>query len=175
MVNTDEAAVSAAVDGEGIARIFSYKIQQEVSGGSLVVLLPEDEPPPFNVFKWIGARVKPIYARFEKPILAVCTAALALAVLTGFEALKPKAKVYTQADIDKGRGFRMKLSDADLMKDIDAAADHLAGKKLAIVGYCFGGTVAWWAATRTKKFLASSCWITKRSRCVFTSRGLRSK
>ncbi len=49
MVNTDEAAVSAAVDGEGIARIFSYKIQQEVSGGSLVVLLPEDEPPPVPV------------------------------------------------------------------------------------------------------------------------------
>ncbi|WP_199866152.1 LysR family transcriptional regulator [Methylobacterium sp. Leaf361] len=49
MVNTDEAAVSAAVDGEGIARIFSYKIQQEVFGGSLVVLLPEDEPPPVPV------------------------------------------------------------------------------------------------------------------------------
>jgi hypothetical protein len=49
MVNADEAAVSAAVDGEGIARIFSYKIQQEVSGGSLVVLLPEDEPPPVPV------------------------------------------------------------------------------------------------------------------------------
>jgi carboxymethylenebutenolidase len=65
---------------------------------------------------------------------------------------------YTQADIDKGRDFRMKLSDVDLMKDIDAAADHLAGKKLAIVGYCFGGTVAWWGATRTKKFLASCCW-----------------
>ena len=65
---------------------------------------------------------------------------------------------YTEADIDKGREFRMKLSDVDLLKDIDAAADHLAGKKLAIVGYCFGGTVAWWGATRTRKFLASSCW-----------------
>lgn len=49
MVNTDEAAVSAAVDGEGIVRIFSYKIQHEVSAGSLVVLLPEDEPPPVPV------------------------------------------------------------------------------------------------------------------------------
>lgn len=49
MVNTDEAAVSAAVDGEGIARIFSYKIQHEVTGGSLVVLLPEAEPPPVPV------------------------------------------------------------------------------------------------------------------------------
>ena len=49
MVNADEAAVSAAVDGEGIVRIFSYKIQQEVEDGSLVLLLPEDEPPPIPV------------------------------------------------------------------------------------------------------------------------------
>src|ERR1700760_4449764 len=40
---------------------------------------------------------------------------------------------YTQGDIDKGREFRMKLSDAEVMKDIEAAADHLAGKKLGIV------------------------------------------
>jgi carboxymethylenebutenolidase len=65
---------------------------------------------------------------------------------------------YTQADIDKGREIRMKLSDADLMKDIEAAAGRLAGKKLGIVGYCFGGTVAWWGATRTTKFSAASCW-----------------
>jgi carboxymethylenebutenolidase len=65
---------------------------------------------------------------------------------------------YTQGDIDKGREIRMKLSDADVMKDIEAAADHLTGKRLGIVGYCFGGTVAWWGATRTGKFSASSCW-----------------
>jgi carboxymethylenebutenolidase len=65
---------------------------------------------------------------------------------------------YTQADIDKGRAYRMKLNDTDVMKDIEAAANHLSGKKLGIVGYCFGGTVAWWGATRTTKFAASSCW-----------------
>ena len=65
---------------------------------------------------------------------------------------------YTQADIDKGREYRMKLSDAQVMADVEAAANHLAGKKLGIVGYCFGGTVAWWGATRTNKFAAASCW-----------------
>ena len=65
---------------------------------------------------------------------------------------------YTQADIDAGRGWRMKLDDAKVMLDVEAAAAHLAGKKLAICGYCFGGTVAWWGATRTTKFAASSCW-----------------
>ncbi|HLZ67168.1 MAG TPA: LysR substrate-binding domain-containing protein [Aliidongia sp.] len=49
MVNADEAAVSAAVDGEGIVRILSYKIQQEVQEGSLVLLLRDDEPPPVPV------------------------------------------------------------------------------------------------------------------------------
>jgi DNA-binding transcriptional LysR family regulator len=49
MVNTDEAAVSAAIDGEGIVQILSYKVQNEVAGGSLVVLLPECEPPPVPV------------------------------------------------------------------------------------------------------------------------------
>ncbi|GJD48005.1 HTH-type transcriptional regulator DmlR [Methylobacterium crusticola] len=49
MVNADEAAVSAAIDGEGIVRMFSYKIQQEVADGRLVILLPGDEPPPVPV------------------------------------------------------------------------------------------------------------------------------
>jgi carboxymethylenebutenolidase len=44
------------------------------------------------------------------------------------------------------------------MTDVEAAADHLSGRKLGIVGYCFGGTVAWWGATRTRKLAASSCW-----------------
>jgi carboxymethylenebutenolidase len=65
---------------------------------------------------------------------------------------------YAQSDIDAGRDYRMKLKDAQVMLDVEAAAAHLAGKKLGIVGYCFGGTVAWWGATRTTKFAASSCW-----------------
>lgn len=65
---------------------------------------------------------------------------------------------YTQADIDQGRAYRMKLTDAQVMADVAAAAAHLSGKKLGIVGYCFGGTVAWWGATRTSSFSAASCW-----------------
>jgi carboxymethylenebutenolidase len=65
---------------------------------------------------------------------------------------------YTQDDIAKGRDYRMKLSDAQVMADVEAAAAHLKGKRLGIVGYCFGGTVAWWGATRSKSFAAASCW-----------------
>jgi DNA-binding transcriptional LysR family regulator len=48
-VNADEAAVNAAVDGEGVLRVLSYKIEKEVRDGRLVILLPEDEPPPIPV------------------------------------------------------------------------------------------------------------------------------
>lgn len=65
---------------------------------------------------------------------------------------------YTPDDIAKGRDYRMKLNDAQTMLDVEAAAAFLGAKKLGIVGYCFGGTVAWWGATRTTKFAASSCW-----------------
>ncbi len=65
---------------------------------------------------------------------------------------------YTQDDIGRGRDIRMKLDDKKLIEDVEAAANHLAGKKLGIVGYCFGGTVAWWGATRSAKFAAASCW-----------------
>jgi carboxymethylenebutenolidase len=88
-------------------------------------------------------------------------AALGYAVVAPalFDRAEPGVELgYTQGDIDKGREYRMKLSDADVIKDIEAAANHLSGKKLGIVGYCFGGTVAWWGATRTTKFAASSAW-----------------
>ena len=59
---------------------------------------------------------------------------------------------YTPEDIAKGRDVRMKLDDKQLLLDVEAAAAHLKGKKLGIVGYCFGGTVAWWGATRSHSF-----------------------
>ncbi|MBS0562160.1 MAG: dienelactone hydrolase family protein [Proteobacteria bacterium] len=65
---------------------------------------------------------------------------------------------YTQADIDAGRTIRMKLDDAKLMLDVEAAAAHLGAKKKGIVGYCFGGTVAFWGATRSRSFAAASSW-----------------
>ena len=45
-----EAAVNAAVDGEGVIRILSYKIDRQIRDGSLVILLPDDELPPVPVW-----------------------------------------------------------------------------------------------------------------------------
>ena len=65
---------------------------------------------------------------------------------------------YTPDDIARGRDLRGKLPDAGVTADIEAAAAALGNRKIGIVGYCFGGTVAWWGATRSKKFSAASGW-----------------
>ncbi len=60
---------------------------------------------------------------------------------------------YGPADIERGRATRGKLAIEDAVKDVRAAVAELArgrgaGWKVGVVGYCFGGTVAWLAATR---------------------------
>ncbi|MBN8889107.1 MAG: carboxymethylenebutenolidase [Rhodospirillales bacterium 70-18] len=65
---------------------------------------------------------------------------------------------YTAEDVAKGRDLRAGVPDAGAMADIEAAANALAGKSVGIVGYCWGGTLAWWGATRTGKFKAASGW-----------------
>ncbi|MGA9868852.1 MAG: dienelactone hydrolase family protein [Acetobacteraceae bacterium] len=90
--------------------------------------------------------------RFAAAGYAVCAPALFDRAERGIEL------GYTQEDIGKGRDYRMKLTDAQVMADVEAAAKRLAGKKLGIVGYCFGGTVAFWGATRSRSFAAASCW-----------------
>ena len=56
---------------------------------------------------------------------------------------------YSQPEIQAGIAVMQKVDIADAMKDVDAAVAHarVAGK-VAIVGYCWGGTVAWVAAAR---------------------------
>jgi carboxymethylenebutenolidase len=65
---------------------------------------------------------------------------------------------YTQEDIARGRERRSKLTEEGVIADIMAAAEALGPKKRGIVGYCFGGTVAWWGATRTELFGAAVGW-----------------
>jgi DNA-binding transcriptional LysR family regulator len=46
IVNTVRAAVASAVEGHGIARLFSYHIADEIRDGRMQILLDKDEPPP---------------------------------------------------------------------------------------------------------------------------------
>jgi len=56
---------------------------------------------------------------------------------------------YSQPEIEAGRAVMQKLDWAKAMLDVDAAvAAAKAAGKVGIVGYCWGGTVAWVAAAR---------------------------
>jgi carboxymethylenebutenolidase len=57
---------------------------------------------------------------------------------------------YTAEDIQQGRELRGKISTDDSVRDVRAAVRELAraGLRVGVVGYCWGGTMAWLAATR---------------------------
>jgi carboxymethylenebutenolidase len=54
-------------------------------------------------------------------------------------------------DMAKGRGYMQALKEHEVIMDVQAAIDRArAAGKVGVVGYCWGGTVAYWAAARTK-------------------------
>jgi len=65
---------------------------------------------------------------------------------------------YGPEDQEKGKSTRAQLKWDQVLADVQAAHDAVkdAGK-VAIVGYCFGGSVAWLGATR-QSFDASVCY-----------------
>jgi carboxymethylenebutenolidase len=65
---------------------------------------------------------------------------------------------YTGEDMQKGIALRGKIKDADTLLDLEAAATALGTPRVGIIGYCWGGTLAWLGATRSTKFQAASGW-----------------
>jgi carboxymethylenebutenolidase len=65
---------------------------------------------------------------------------------------------YGPEDRDRGLAARGKISEAQMLLDVEAAAKALGGRALGIVGYCMGGTVAWHGACRTDLFKVAVGW-----------------
>ena len=58
---------------------------------------------------------------------------------------------YEGADMEKARSFVPRLDMEKALMDVEAAMQYAAastGKQVGVVGYCFGGSVAWLAAAR---------------------------
>jgi carboxymethylenebutenolidase len=69
-----------------------------------------------------------------------------------FDRLRPGIELgYGPDDIAEGRDLRTQIKLEDTLHDVQAAIDE-AGKrgKVAVVGYCWGGSLAYLAATRLK-------------------------
>ncbi|NKC31974.1 dienelactone hydrolase family protein [Falsiroseomonas selenitidurans] len=66
---------------------------------------------------------------------------------------------YAAEDVARGRDLRSRVNETGTMLDIEAAAAALPqGLARGIVGYCWGGTIAWWGATRSTSFKAACGW-----------------
>ena len=62
---------------------------------------------------------------------------------------------YNPPDIQKGMEFVGKLSMDDVLKDASAAVEYAkAAGKVGLVGFCYGGTVAWVASARVSGLAA---------------------
>jgi len=66
-----------------------------------------------------------------------------------FDRVQPNYEAgYSQEEIQKGIGFIQKINLEDTMKDVEAARHSIVSAgKAGIVGYCWGGTVSWKAAS----------------------------
>ncbi len=57
---------------------------------------------------------------------------------------------YTPPDVERGRAVRGMVKNEDSLKDLRATFDYLKAQnagKIGTVGYCWGGSLAWLAAT----------------------------
>jgi carboxymethylenebutenolidase len=68
-----------------------------------------------------------------------------------FDRIEPNVELgYEGADAQTARSFIPKLNMEKALADVAAAVDYCTatGKKVGVIGYCFGGTIAWLAACR---------------------------
>jgi carboxymethylenebutenolidase len=65
---------------------------------------------------------------------------------------------YEPDDIQKGLALRAQISEDAVLADIEASALALGDKPIGIIGYCWGGAISWWGATRSQSFKAAVGW-----------------
>ena len=99
----------------------------------------------------VNSHIRNVVDRFAEKGFAAIAPAL-------FDRLGPGHELgYSPDDVAAGRELRGRVDNADALKDIAAARDLLAGegRKVGVVGYCWGGSLAWHAATQLTGFDAA--------------------
>lgn len=77
-----------------------------------------------------------------------------------FDRVHPNLDIgYTPADIEVGRAAMQKMKLEDAIKDVAAALENVkSAGKAGIVGYCWGGTVAWKSASSVDGLACAICY-----------------
>ncbi|WP_291367805.1 dienelactone hydrolase family protein [Acetobacter sp. UBA5411] len=69
---------------------------------------------------------------------------------------------YSSEDVQEGLRLRSEIPLTDTLADLEACVKHfrhhLPHRKVGIIGYCWGGTLAWDAATHTHDLGAAVSW-----------------
>ena len=65
---------------------------------------------------------------------------------------------YDPDSVTRGRELKGRMDWDGPLLDIRAAAGALSGLKAGVVGYCWGGSLAWLAATRLEGIAAAACY-----------------
>ena len=75
-----------------------------------------------------------------------------------FDRIRPGIEIgYSMAEIQEGFGYKTASKTEDAMKDIEAAVKAVASAgKVGVVGYCWGGFLAWMSAARVPGLSASA-------------------
>ncbi|ONG45239.1 carboxymethylenebutenolidase [Pseudoroseomonas deserti] len=132
----------AAADGH---RLSAWRLGPDTARRGLVVVQ--------EIFG-VNRHMRRVCERFAQQGYAVLAPAL-------FDRAQPGVELgYAPEDVKQGIALRGQIDAAATLLDIEAAAAALRaslGKeaKLGIIGYCWGGTVAWHGATRSEVFDAA--------------------
>ncbi|WP_215755404.1 dienelactone hydrolase family protein [Acetobacter sp. P5B1] len=76
-----------------------------------------------------------------------------------FDRAEPGVELgYEKADIQTGLALRSRIPLAETLLDLEAASAALNTAKVGILGYCWGGLLAWEAASQTNSFAVAVGW-----------------
>ena len=77
-----------------------------------------------------------------------------------FDRVEPRVSLgYAPEDMERGKALRAQVTDDQALADIQAAVGEASAfGRVAVVGYCWGGRLAWLAAARTPGIDAAVCY-----------------
>lgn len=123
-----------ASDGHSLSAYVARTANQPIAG---LVIIQE-------IFG-VNAHIRSVADGFAKDGFLAVAPAL-------FDRIKPGIELgYEGADVQTAMSLIPKIDVEKAVIDVAAAIDYAAkatGKKVGVVGYCFGGSIAWLAATR---------------------------